>query len=195
MELLARLFNTAPSDLREQIMWRDPSWCRNGCLGLSEWNSLVPDGVLRGAIIVAYHHNPDLRPYAHEAAVRRTRVHWAKLPAGVGGRCDRDNRTITMNVSLRGESTGVLAAMLAHELIHACQAHCRNPAGCIADEMVAYAWQADTWSKVRRQGPRSSTARMLDDILGAWRQSVLRSYVLALPIYHRQCMGGDLPDF
>jgi hypothetical protein len=174
-------------------MWVAQPWCPPpaGCLGIDGWR--VNDGVLLGALIVAYHYDPDWRPIARQAVKKVTSVRWGNLPDGVGG--TYSGGTITVSNALRNASTPELGAILVHEATHATQAPAKTPAECLANEMNAYAWEAHYWSLVSEYSARSPLAGGLDQIVAAWRNRDLRDFVLQQSLYHRECLQGDLPQF
>ncbi len=86
--------------LTEAVMLQGPPLCSPNCMGLTAWNDLIPDGLLRRAAIVGYTYYPDLRPLAQKAAARGTRVTWGNLPADVGGNYDGGKNLITISNSL-----------------------------------------------------------------------------------------------
>src|SRR6185369_2951736 len=108
---------------------------------LTAWDDLIPDGRLRGAAIVAYTYNDEFRQLAKGAVRRRTRIVWGDLPPDLAGEYDRSREVITISNSLRPESTAVLAAVLAHEIVHVNQQPSASAADCLENEGHAFAWQ------------------------------------------------------
>jgi hypothetical protein len=179
----------------EAVMLRGAPFCNPDCVGLAEWNELIPDGILRGAAIVAYSWYPELRPLARTAVSRNTRIVWGSLPAEVGGNYSASDSLITISNSLRFESTAVLGAVIAHELAHVGQPSGRDAATCIENEMAAFSWQAGTWARLPRANERSAMAQLLNTIEAAWRAGRLRDFVLTQRLYERNCLGRELPKY
>jgi hypothetical protein len=179
----------------EAVMLRGAPYCNPDCIGLTAWNELIPDGLLRGAAIVAYASFPELRPLARAAVVRNTRILWGNLPTDVGGNYSAGDNRITISNTLRTESTAVLAAVIAHELAHVGQPSGRDAATCIENEMAAFAWQAATWARLPHANERSGMAGLLNTIEAAWRAGRLRDFVLTQRLYERNCLGRELPKY
>lgn len=167
-------------------------WCQNGCLGLAEWDRLVSDGKLHGALIVAYHYAPQWRAVAQAAAQRGTHITTGPPSTEYGAVYYLHTNTIVVTPGILNLSVPALAASLAHEVAHAAAAEgalSRRPADCLEYEIVAFAWQAHVWQQVPRHGAQSAD---LDELVRAWRAQQLRNYVVLHPTYQRLCLGREL---
>jgi hypothetical protein len=85
---------------------------------------------------------------------------------------------ITMNTEVMNESPRVLAAMLAHEIVHAnqpaFQARSAKPSDCLEAEVEAYTIQAIVWSAFWGDAPRpdlSTWERTDNELASVWRDS------------------------
>jgi hypothetical protein len=177
----------------------DAFWCESGCLALVAWNGLVRDDRLRGALAVAYQYNAGWRERAQKAAALGTTVDFAPVTPGLASFNALDNR-VRVGDRLRAEDTDVLAAVLAHEVVHAS----RQPiapdtragaADCFEEEMLAHAAEAQTWSAIPHRSASTTMSQQLDVVVRAWRARRLREYVLPSSPRHNQCLGRPLPNF
>lgn len=170
-------------------------WCDQGCLSLVGWGSLVSDGSLLAALIVAYHYYPEWRPFAQVAVLRGTRFDFQPLPAVIGGQFSPAENRISINADLAPEPTSVLAATLAHEVYHAAADTMVDAAGCFEEEMAAFAWEAAMWEHARLGNETSSGARSHDALNQMWRNRGLQTHVLTSPIYQQECLGKVLSAY
>lgn len=184
----------AASSTTEQVVHFSP-WCSQGCLGLNEWGSLVSDGYLLAALIVAYHYYPEWRPFAQAAVLQGTYVDFQSLPPIIGGQFSPADNRISINASLAQEPTSVLAATLAHEVYHVAADTMVNAAGCFEEEMAAFAWEAAMWERARLGDETSSGARSHDALNQMWRNHELQAYVLTSPTYQQECLGQVLSGY
>lgn len=134
----------------------------------------------------------DWRKYGREAVRRGTRVEWGQLPAGVGGRFERDRNVIVMSEP-RLPLSASLAAMVSHEVMHACQRRPITALDCLTNEIYAYAWEAYVYAVLpNRTKPRPDSE--MEDLVAAWQEDRLRDYVIRTSLYQRNCLGGELPQ-
>jgi hypothetical protein len=96
-----------------------------------------------------------------------------------GGSAKIIESSITMNADVMNESPRALAAMLAHEIVHADQAarqtsSKKQPTDCLQDEVEAYAVQAAVWAAFWGEGGRpdeTTWERTDNEIVAVWRDS------------------------
>jgi len=179
-----------PATVTETWVTFGSDWCTQGCLTLAEWNDLIPDGTLRGAMAIAYNVDPPAwRLMARIAVLRRTRVIWAPLDPHVFGQYRSFDNVILINADLQGQaSSAFLAAILAHEVVHAATLQpWQSPSDCYAGEAIAKSWEAYTYQQTRR-GPENATlTAYLNDLLAAWQSNDLQPWVASSPLYQDEC--------
>ena len=160
--------------------------------------------LLRALELLWVHNVEDWRSkFGRPLADRRTEIVWGTLPEKVGGRYESLPNRITINESYRSEPLSVLAAVLAHEVLHAVSGRASpDAADCLEEEMVAFAWEAAAWKPFRSAlgwhgnddsltaGERSQEANYQ-----AWRDRELRDTVLTSEGYQQQCFGRVLPAY
>jgi hypothetical protein len=95
-----------------------------------------------------------------------------------GGSAKIVESSITMNAGVMNESPRVLAAMLAHEIVHADQTArqtgSKRQTDCLQDEVEAYAVQAAVWAAFWGQGQRpdqTTWERTDNELVSVWRDS------------------------
>ena len=127
---------------------------------------------------------------------RGTRIEWGNLPADVGGVYrPRENR-IVINQALQRDTLGVVAAVLAHETLHAVAPPVTDAAGCLEQEIYAFTLQAATWYSLPLQFRSSSGYGRWNDLLVlALARRSIRDLVVTSTGYQVQCLGRELPDF
>ena len=161
-------------------------------VGVPAWRLQVQDERLFLALSVAYTYNQDWRTQvAGKLAAAGTWIEWGALPADVGGLYDGGLNKITINQSLQGDSLGVLAATLTHEVLHAVSNHGTDVTACYAEEAAAFAYQAGTWAAIPDSlRSRSSEAQFLDALTAAYRRvglAGIQRTVAADPAYQEEC--------
>ena len=111
-----------------EAAWTFDLGCQHGCVGLQEWWELVGgDIATRGrvvaALFLAYDATAGWRPAARTAVRNRTPILTVDLDAvGHGnaiGLYIRDANVILLEDELLGDALDVLAAVAAHEVVHA----------------------------------------------------------------------------
>lgn len=196
--------NTAgdAGDLVEELTYFGTGWCEEGCLWLPAWGELATTRQLRGALAIAYHFNPAWRPFARAAVERGVTIAWEELDPMTGGHYIGAKKRVELNSALQEEPGSVLAAVMAHELVHAARlvtskapapGEKRTPAICFKEELLAWAWEASTWLKVRKGTEQTGLARSFDRLAEAWRNHRLQEWVLLSATYQRQCLGESMP--
>lgn len=170
-------------------------WCDQGCLSLVGWGSLVSDGSLLAALVVAYHYYPEWRTFAQTAVLQETNVDFQSLAPIIGGQFSPAENRISINADIAQEPTSVLAATLAHEVYHAATDTMVDSASCFEGEMAAFAWEAAMWERARLGNETSSGARSHDALNQMWRNHDLQAYVLTSPMYQQECLGKVLSDY
>ena len=175
------------TDLTEKVMLSGQPYCDPPCVGLAAWDDLVEDGLLRGALVIAFAYDSSWRPFARTAALRGTRVIWGPVPPGSYGVFDRSRNLITISTSLRNVSSSVLAGLAGHEVVHVSQSNWSSPNDCYLNESVAMSYQAQIWSLVPNFGDRSTAAAVMDAIEQVWRSGTLDALVRRQPLYQMEC--------
>jgi hypothetical protein len=181
---------SVPATATETWVTFGPDWCTQGCLTLAEWNDLIPDGTLRGAMAIAYNADPAAwRQMARIAVVRRTRVFWAPLDASTFGEYRGFDNVILVNSDLQGQaSSAFLASVLAHEVYHAATLQpWQSPAACAGGEAAASSWGAYTYQQVQRGSENPTLAAYLTDLLTAWQGNDLLQWIENSPAYQQEC--------
>ena len=160
--------------------------------------------ILRALELLWIHNVDDWRSkFGRPLADRRTEIVWGTLPEKVGGRYSRNINRITINESYQSEPLSVLAAVLAHEVLHAVSGRVSpDAADCLEEEMAAFSWQAGVWGPFRSSlgwhgNDDSLTAgeRSQEAIHQAWSERELRDTVLTSEGYQQQCLGRVLPAY
>lgn len=167
-----------------------PGWCDQGCLTLAEWNELIPDGLLRGAMTIAYDAaSPAWRQMARIAVLRHTRVFWAPLDPSVFGEYRAFDNVILVNSDLQGQATSAfLAEILAHEVYHAATLQpWRSALDCYQGEAAAMSWGAYIYEQTRLGSENPTLTSVLNDLPTAWHTNTLLPWVESIPDYQREC--------
>ncbi len=183
----------------EHWMFIGDPWCERGCLGYVEWNQLVPDRRLRHPLAILYQHVPEFRPQLQTATQRRVAVTAARL-TDAAAHYNPTTNTVVLGQGLLSEPPSIVASVLAHELSHSVfdpsgtrhQNLREGATSCLEDEMLAFAWEAATWQRVKRGTERSGWVGTLDDIVRAWQGKTMAQYVIGYPDYQRHCFGRAL---
>jgi hypothetical protein len=168
----------------------------NGALSaVPAWRLQAQDDQLFLGLAAAYTYNQDWqRQVAGKLVSAGTWIEWGDLPPDADGRYDVATNKITVSQSLKGESLGVLAATLTHEVLHAVTIHGPDVAACFAEEASAFAYEAGTWAAL--PAPlRSQTihAQFLDTLTMAYRlagPNALLKTVSSDPAYQQECAGN-----
>ena len=160
--------------------------------------------ILRALELLWVHNVDDWRSkFGRPLADRRTEIVWGTLPEKVGGRYESLPNRITINESYRSEPLSVLAAVLAHEVLHAVSGRVSpDAADCLEEEMAAFSWQAGVWGPFRsslgwhgNDDTLTAGERSHEAIYQAWRDRELRDTVLTSEGYQQQCLGRVLPAY
>lgn len=163
------------------------------------WANQVNDPYLLGALQIASTYNAEWRQrIASYLADRNTAISFAALEDGVGGYYLPSRNQIQINLSTRSDSSGVVAALLSHEIYHAVTVPygTTDAADCIQNETEAFTWQASTWNSLPT-GWRSDTSwgRSNDQLVTLWENRKVTNTVLTMPGYQKQCLGRVLPQY
>ena len=160
--------------------------------------------ILRALELLWVHNVDDWRSkFGRPLADRRTEIVWGTLPEKVGGRYESLPNRITINESYRSEPLSVLAAVLAHEVLHAVSGRVSpDAADCLEEEMAAFSWQAGVWGPFRsslgwhgNDDTLTAGERLHEAIYQAWSDRKLRDTVLTSEGYQQQCLGRVLPAY
>lgn len=183
-----------PQTLTESVILRDKSWCRTGCTGLLTWEQQIRDGLLRGALTIAYHYTPEWRQFARVASAKGTQVVFATLPNSINGQYDASKNEVRISDRLRNEPSSVMAAIVAHEIVHAASRplFTTEAAECFNNEIVAFSWEANVWQRVKQGFETTPTAAGENALVAMWQQRRLQEFVLKSPIYQEGCFGKKL---
>ncbi|MBI3965962.1 MAG: hypothetical protein HY329_10040 [Chloroflexi bacterium] len=189
---------SATGSITEEIVSVEAPYCSGGCLGLAEWRTLADHPALVSGLALAYHTAPELRPIAQVATSRRARV--TVRPTRFGGEYELESNTVVVNLAALSDGGPVIAALAAHELVHAGSSSLRlntreGAADCLEEELQAYALQSSVWLKVRRGAGRSVFARRLDEIAAAWQGKRLKELFRSWSLYEQVCLGRELHDY
>ena len=162
------------------------------------------DRILRALELLWVHNVDDWRSkFGRPLADRRTEIVWGTLPEKVGGRYESLPNRITINESYQSEPLSVLAAVLAHEVLHAVSGRVSpDAADCLEEEMAAFSWQAGVWGPFRSSlgwhgsdDTLTAGERSQEAIHQAWSDRELRDTVLTSEGYQQQCLGRVLPAY
>ncbi len=160
--------------------------------------------ILRALELLWVHNVEDWRAkFGRPLADRGTDIVWGRLPENVGGRSESRPNRITINESYRSEPLSVLAAVLAHEVLHAVSGRVSpDAADCLEEEMAAFSWQAGVWGPFRsslgwhgNDDTLTAGERSQEAIYQAWSDRELRDTVLTSEGYQQQCLGRVLPAY
>jgi hypothetical protein len=166
------------------------------------WAAQAEDPQLVRGLQLASTYNQQWRELvAPYLAGRGTHLAFGPLPEGAGGMYDPRTNRITLNDTVRGETPGVIAALLAHEVYHAVVVRSIRQSECLDEEQYAFSWQASTWAYLPEPWRgRGRWAHWHDHVAGAWRDRTLAETVVALPGDRLQCsawaqqaVGSALP--
>ena len=160
-----------------------------GCRTLAPWldDTVVPSGLLKGALAFAYDHSDGyFRVHlAQVVAARRTRILAEPIndPSVLGFFRASDNTIVIDATLVTTESTPVVAAIIAHEWVHAAlNSHYPDSrhgvAQCYQEEILAYRWEAAFWQSVRGLAGPSNGARNLDALAVLANAGAIPSSVL-----------------
>lgn len=178
-------FRQTPFQVEGQTFYWVPAW---------QWQAqdtrLVSGLVLVNTFVSAWRET-----VAPLLAIRGTRIEWGSLPADIGGLYrPRENR-IVVNQALQRDSLGVLAAVLAHETLHAVAPPVADAADCLEQEIYAFTLQALTWYDLPAHYRSSSEYGRWNDLLVlALARRSIRELVVTSTGYQVQCLGRELPD-
>ncbi|MCY4436536.1 MAG: hypothetical protein OXE05_04305 [Chloroflexi bacterium] len=126
-------------------------------------------------------------------------VTFGPLPSYTYGQYSSAHNRITINETLRGQDSAVLAATLIHEVFHAQEYQIRGhrpaatAADCLQEEVTAFRLEARWWyERFGRYGKRSTNRydRVHNGLMRAWLNNGLRDWVLLSDSYQVQCLGG-----
>lgn len=163
-------------------------------VGLKEWSGLILDGRLEYPLFVAYTQLPQWRPVAQAAAIRKTLYSVAPTPEGVIAMyvVNGPNKgRIVVNPKVLDQPIDVLTATIVHETYHASHRTDPGPAACLAEEMHAFAWEAQAYDTiVRPDGIETNLTREEDDLVALWHAGRIQERVLLNEGYQRECLGG-----
>jgi hypothetical protein len=153
------------------------------------WRLQVEDERLHTALVLAATFNAEWRDQiAPRLAPLGTWMEWGDLPPGAAGMHNHGLNRITMSRRFEGESFGVLAAVLVHEVFHAATEHVPDAAACFAEEAEAFAWAASTWASLPPPWrSRSAAGDWLDGLVEAWHAQRLQQLVTESEAYQQQC--------
>ena len=115
------------------------------------------------------------------------------LPEKVAGRYSRSRDTIAIDADLRHERLEVIAAVLAHEIVHAVQDHddvpWQTPDDCYENERKAFTWEAAAWELLGWADPQTDAERSAYAKYLRWKAGDYddTAYVRSLSGYQEQC--------
>ena len=121
-------------------------------------------------------------------AARGTWIQWADLPEGVGGAFQPRLNLIAVSRALQDEPFGVIAAVIAHEGLHATSPHSGSTQSCYDEEVQAFTLQAATWEAMPAQW-RAPTdfGRAFDALVSLWHGGRLPALIAADVDYQAEC--------
>ncbi|CAA9214960.1 MAG: hypothetical protein AVDCRST_MAG77-124 [uncultured Chloroflexi bacterium] len=183
-------FPDAPALTYRPVVKTTQAWDREGeaLSVVPAWRLQAEDERLYLALALSNTYNQEWREQvAPKLAAQGTWIEWGDLPEGVGGKYATGLNRVTLNRMLQPETTGVIATVLSHEVLHAVSEH-GTGAVCIAEEVEAFGVGARTWSGLPAKW-KSTTAwgRSLDQLVRVWRAGTLERYVANEPAYQEQC--------
>lgn len=158
----------------------DSPWCAESCAGLKDWDELVPNPILRGAMYIAYQHAPDWRPLAERAAGAGVRVEVVTPKSAlVAAEYDPSSKVIRVAHGLLTEPSSTLAAVLALEVAYANQSFdtTSDSETCVRMEVAADTWAGYVFEATRRGSEKSGFSQSLHEIALAWREGRLDALV------------------
>jgi hypothetical protein len=85
-------------------------------------------------------------------------------PSDNWGTFIRNYNEIVIKDTVLQERTSVVAAVLAHEMVHAVQLHSEPQLGCYDREVAAYMRQAEVWSEAKERGPLTALSFLLNGV-------------------------------
>jgi hypothetical protein len=165
-------------------------WEREGELlsVVPAWRLQTEDERLYLSLALANTYNQEWRErVAPKLAAQGAWIEWGDLPEGVGGKYSTGLNRVTINRRLQAETTGVVAAVLSHEALHAVSEHGTGVA-CIAEEVEAFGIGARTWASLPAKWKSTTPwGRSLNQLVRVWQSGTLDQQIGAEPAYRAQC--------
>jgi hypothetical protein len=161
---------------------------------MSGWAPLVMEPHLIAALIA-------LLPHAEQSigrlVARQARAVVGDLDPGTYGQYAHHTNTITIARAIIDDHTSVVAAILAHELVHLDAAptypNTREGAAlAVEEELRAFTAMAWAWEQLRTGAETSDAARFLDAAMRAKLDGTLIGFILRGTGYQRFSFGREL---